>query len=88
MVSPITNATQAQPVAPSTGTATQKPTQSKPQSAAKTDSVQLSTAAQATLAALHENTETPAQTATEAGSGDPQAQRLLAKEAASKSVSK
>jgi hypothetical protein len=45
---------------------------------------QLSKAAQATLAALEEATETPAQTAKEAGSGDLQAQRLLAKEAAKK----
>jgi hypothetical protein len=36
------------------------------------------------LAALKESSETPAQTAQEAGSGDPQAQRLLAKQAAAK----
>jgi hypothetical protein len=50
--------------------------------AASLDTVQLSSAAQALLAAMKEASETPAQTATEAGSGDRQAQRLLAKEAA------
>lgn len=43
---------------------------------APTDTVQLSSAAQA---ALREAMETPAQTAKEAGSGDAQAKRLLAK---------
>jgi len=89
MVSAISNATQTQPVAQSTGTSTQKPTtQPKPQSATSTDSVQLSQAAQAMLAALQEARETPAQTAKEAGLGDLQAKRLLAKEAAAKSVVK
>jgi hypothetical protein len=45
------------------------------------DSVQLSSAAQS---ALRESTETPAQTAKEASSGDMQAKRLLAKEEAAK----
>jgi hypothetical protein len=45
------------------------------------DKVQLSSAAQA---ALHEASETPAQTAKEAGTGDQQARRLLAVEAAAK----
>jgi len=40
------------------------------------------------LAALQEARETPAQTAKEAGLGDLQAKRLLAKEAAAKSVVK
>ncbi|MDQ6704536.1 MAG: hypothetical protein M3Z85_01095 [Acidobacteriota bacterium] len=44
--------------------------------------MQLSGAAQALLAALQEATESPAQTAKEAGAGDPQAQKLLAKAAA------
>jgi len=87
MVSAISNATQTQVVAQSTGTPTEKPTQSEPQSATGTDSVQLSNAAQAMLAAVQEAKETPAQTAKEAGHGDLQAQRLLAKEAA-KSVIK
>jgi hypothetical protein len=45
------------------------------------DKVQLSSAAQA---ALREAVETPAQTAKEAGSGDNQAKRLLAKAEAAK----
>ena len=45
------------------------------------DKVQLSSAAQA---ALREAVETPAQTAKEAGSGDMQARRMLAKQEASK----
>jgi len=45
------------------------------------DTVQLSGAAQS---ALREATETPAQTAKEAGSGDMQAKRLLAKQEAAK----
>ena len=86
MTSAISNVTQTQPVAPSTRTSTQKPTQSGPPSATVTDLVQLSQAAQAMLAALQEATETPAQTAKEAGNGDLQAQRLLAKEAAARPV--
>jgi hypothetical protein len=82
MVSAISSATQTQPVARSTETSTQKPTRPQPKAAAATDSVQLSAAAQAALAALLEATETPAQTAQEAGQGDLQAQRLLAKESA------
>ena len=46
-----------------------------------TDTVQLSSAAQA---ALQESLETAAQTAKEAGAGDVQAKRLLAKHAAAK----
>ena len=88
MVSAISNATQTQPVAQSMGASTQKPTQSKPQSATTTDSVQLSQTAQAMLATLQEAGETPAQTAKEASLGDLQAKRLLAKEAAAKSVAK
>jgi hypothetical protein len=45
------------------------------------DKVQLSSAAQA---ALREAVETPAQTAKEAGSGDMQAKRMLAKQEAAK----
>jgi len=63
----------------------QSGTQSKPpQGATKTtgvqDSVQLSSASQARLAALQEATETPAQTAQEARGGDLQALKLVAKE--------
>jgi hypothetical protein len=88
MVSAISNATPAQPVAQPTRTSTQKPAQSEPQSATSTDSVQLSKVAQAMVAALQEATETSVQTAQEARHGDLQAQRLLAKDAAAKSVAK
>jgi hypothetical protein len=88
MVSAISNVTQTQPLAQFTGTSTQKPTQSGPPSATSTDSVQLSKTAQALVSVLQEARETQAQTAKEAGYGDLQAQRLLAKEAAAKSVAK
>jgi hypothetical protein len=76
-----------QPVTTPAATTTQKTAKPKPQPA-KTDSVQLSSAAQARLAALQEFTETPAQTSKEAGSGDRQAQRLQAKEQAAKPANK
>jgi hypothetical protein len=88
MVSGISNVTQAQPVAQPKGTSTQKPAQSESKSAASTDTIKLSTAAQATLAALQEARETSSQTAQEAGKGDLEAQRLLAKEAAAKPATK
>jgi hypothetical protein len=84
MASSITNINPAQPVAQSTGPS-QKTTQPKPQAATTgggTDTVQLSSAAQAALALQKEIQETSSQTIQEAGSGDLQAQRLLAKEAA------
>lgn len=80
MVSAISSAAPTPPVAASTGTAIQKPTQQKPQAAPGTDSAQLSQAAQAILANLKESRETSFQTTQEAGQGDPQARRLLAKE--------
>jgi hypothetical protein len=86
MVSAISNATQTEPVAQATGTSTQKATQVEPQSTGVTDSVQLSKAAQATLAAVQEARETPSQTAKEAGHGDLQAVRLLARELAAKTI--
>ena len=88
MVSAISNARQTQPVAQSRATSAQKPTQSKSQSATSTDSAQLSKTAQSMLAALQEASESAVQTAQEAGTGDLPAQRLLAKEAAQKSVAK
>jgi len=88
MIHPVSNASLTQSVAPSTGTSAQKPAPSKPQSAPGGDSVQLSQATQAAVAALKEIQETAAQTANEAGHGDHQAQRLLAKETAAKSVTK
>ncbi len=86
MISAVANAAPAEPVAQSPGTSTQKPAPSASPSATNTDSVQLSKAAQAALAVLAEATETPTQTAKEAGHGDLQAQRLLARETATKSV--
>jgi hypothetical protein len=86
MVSSVTATPQPQPVAQS-APVTPKPAQVKPQTAV-TDTVHVSAAAQAAStaakAALQEATETPAQTAKEALSGDRQAQRLLAKEKAAK----
>lgn len=87
MVNAISAAAQTQSVAPSTRTSAQKPAQSEPVPA-KTDSVSLSPAAQAMVAALQEARETPAQTTQEASHGDPQARRLLAREAAAKPAAK
>ena len=86
MINSISNVTQAEPVAQTQGTSAQTPTQPEPHLGVNPDSVQLSRAAQTTLAALKETRETTFQTANEAGHGDLQAQRLLAKEAAEKSV--
>jgi hypothetical protein len=81
MISPVTSATHAQPVVNSAPVKSES-TQPKPEPAA-TDTVKISGAA---MAALQEAMETPAQTAKEAGKGDRQAQRLLAKEAAAKAA--
>ena len=86
MVSSVTAAAAAQPVAPAVSDNKKAPAP-KPESSGGpvTDSVHLSGAAQAQLsamqAALQEATETPAQTAKEAMGGDLQAQKLLAREA-------
>jgi hypothetical protein len=79
VISPITQ-TNSTAVASNAGAmpANKETIQSKPQPSA-TDTVQISSAAQK---ALQEATETPAQTAKEARSGDLQAKRLLAKETA------
>ena len=74
---PVTQPTSAAQAQSSTPSAAAKPAQSKPQPS--TDTVSLSTTAQAFA---QEATETPVQTRKEAMSGDTQAQRLLAKEAA------
>lgn len=83
MINPVKSAIQPQPVALPTpvkqGTA-----QPKPQGTA-TDAVKISNAA---LAAFQEATETSVQTLKEAETGDLQAQRLLAKEAAAKAALK
>ncbi len=81
MTSAITSSTQAQPVAQSTEVSQPSPqTKSQPTT---TDTVQISSAAKAALA---EATETSAQTAKEARSGDIQAKKLLAKEEAAKAA--
>ena len=87
MVTAISTTAPSQPVAPTTRTSAPRHAQpaSKPKDTDNDgDSVQISQAAQAALAALQESTETPAQTATEAGKGDPQAQKLLQQQAAAK----
>ena len=88
MISATSSATHTEPVAQPRRAAAQKPPQPAPKPAATTDSVKLSQTAQAMLAALQEATETQAQTGKEASNGDPQAQRLLAKQAARKPVAK
>jgi hypothetical protein len=84
MPSAITSVNQAQPVAQST-VPHHKSSQPKPQPATAStgaDTVHLSSAAQAALAQSKEIAETSSQTIKEAGGGDLQAQRLLAKETA------
>lgn len=88
MLSPISNATQPQPVAQARPTSAAKPDRPEPPFAPNTDSVQLSKTAQAMAAAMQEARETPTQTAREAGHGDLQAQRLLARQAAVKPVAR
>jgi hypothetical protein len=82
MVNAISNAIPTQSVAQSQGTSPQRTPQPQTQPSASTDSVHLSLAAQAMMAAVQEARETPAQTTQEASHGDLQARRLLAKEAA------
>lgn len=79
----ISSAAQAQP-AVHVNTIQSVPSKTQPAAARPlpTDTVQISAAAQA----LKEATENPAQTAREAAGGDQQARRLLAKEAADKTV--
>ena len=85
----VTSVTSTAPTQPSASIQSSKPTPSKPPSvAATTDSTELSSLAQDELAALQEATELPPQTAQEAASGDPQAQRLLAKETAALAAEK
>jgi len=79
----VTSVTQPQPAPQPTDVRAKAP-EPRPQPAPPAATVQLSSAAQA---ALREAMETPAQTAKEAGTGDAQAKRLLAKEAAAKAES-
>jgi len=88
MVNPVTQATQAQPVAEVSAKPQAKAAQAKPEAAATADTVQLSAAAQAQLAAVKELRETPAQTAKEANSGDVQARMLQTRQAAAKPAAK
>jgi hypothetical protein len=80
MINSVNSTTHAQ-AAPQPQAATQKPAQLKAQPASN-DTVQISVAA----LALKEAIENPVQTAREAASGDAQARRLLAREAADKVV--
>jgi hypothetical protein len=82
MITVVSSAANTQPVAPATKTSAPKQAPAKAKSEGAGDSVHLSQAAQAAATALQEASETPAQTAQEAGNGDLQAQRLLAKETA------
>ncbi len=79
MSDPVGSVTQTQAAAQATGVRAKAPEQAPEsrQQPVPSDSVQLSSAAQA---ALQEAAETPVQTAREAGKGDLQAKRLLAKE--------
>jgi hypothetical protein len=79
-INPVSTAHQTELVAQPTASQPKPPVE-KPQTQ-ETDTYQPSAAYKAAQAALQEATETPAQTAKEARSGDPQAQRLIAKEAA------
>jgi hypothetical protein len=79
MVGAVSNVTQPQPVAQSTGTSAHKPAQSKPQSASDGDSVQLSSTAQAMLASMQKAKETPPQAPKQASGGEKQAHKSHAK---------
>ncbi len=84
MISPVSSVPAAQPVAQNTS----QPAAAPPASSshpATADTVQISNAAQAMLQEAMEN---PAQTAKEAASGDHQAIRLMAKEAAARTSEK
>jgi hypothetical protein len=84
MVRPVASPPQVRAQAAVQPPAARQPaTAEKPQPAA-TDTVKISVAAQA----LQEATESQAQTTKEAGSGDVQARRLLAQEAAAHAVTK
>jgi hypothetical protein len=82
MINPVSNGSQTHAaVQPSAARQSAPQAKAQPQPAA-TDTVQLSSA----KALLQETLETPAQTAREARSGDLQAKRLLAREAADKAA--
>ena len=81
MIGPVTSPPQVQALAAVRPSEARQPAKPRP---AATDTVKISVAAQA----LQEATETQAQTTKEAGSGDVQAKRLLAQEAAAHAVTK
>ncbi len=83
MINSVTSATHVQPAA-QPAAASQKAPQAKPQPS-PTDTVQISNAAKQIVQEAIENS---AQTAREAASGDNQAKRLLAREAADKVAAK
>jgi hypothetical protein len=58
----VSNVSQTQPVPPPTRTSTPKPTKAESKPVHNTDTVELSPAAQAKIAASKQTTETPAQT--------------------------
>ena len=82
MNDPVGSITQTQAAVPVADVRAKEP-EPRPQPV-PSETVQLSSAAQA---ALHEMLESPAQTAREAGTGDLQAKRLLLKEQAAKAAS-
>jgi len=84
MISSVSNASHVQPQAAVQAPSTRQPAQAAAPKAAVTDTVQISNAAKI----LQEATETQAQTAKEAGSGDLQAKALLAREAAQRGGAK
>jgi hypothetical protein len=77
MITPVNNSAPAQAAVQVKAAASQQAAQTKPQ-AAPSDTVKISSAAQL----RQESVETSVQTAKEAAGGDPQAKRLLAREAA------
>ena len=91
MISAISHATPPQQVAQTTAVSSQKSSQAKSQPAPASqdpDTVQLSSAAQAALAASHEVQQPSAKNAQEASGGDRQSQRQLAKDAVAKASAK
>lgn len=91
-LSPVTSVHSLQSAAAAPPIRKQPPASTSDSTAKTQDTVHLSSAAQAQLssmkAAVQEASETPAQTAREAQSGDLQAQRLLAREAAAAKAAK
>jgi hypothetical protein len=84
MINPVSSATQVQAQAAVQPSAARQPAPAAKAPPAATDTVKISVAAQA----AQELTETSVQTAKEARSGDVQAQRLQAKEAATQETTK